>query len=292
MKKKNSKTGKMKYSPMRNRMLISVCVVLLLSGSLIIGYAVRASNRHSPGAAGQFRTLSGTPGVQSNPQPRNELLSKLAGNPEPDSLRRRLGRRFLFPGKEVSIISGTLTVGAESHPVSISRSQQADGESTAVAFNGGSSSLSWNSQNGAMSGASQATTSDRSLVERLTLDSPDQFILAQLRGASYYAVAQNVVPAGAGDNYTGPVWDVVRVGEPGQGGTAIPKSPWRMYYVNSATGLIDRVISREDGLPVMAEFSNWTEYGGEISPGRIVWTRDGQVVMELVVSNIGFSSTQ
>ena len=44
-------------------------------------------------------------------------------------------------------------------------------------------------------------------------DPPDQFVLAQLRGSSYYTVARNVRPAGATDGYAGPLWNVVRIDE-------------------------------------------------------------------------------
>jgi hypothetical protein len=130
------------------------------------------------------------------------------------------------------------------------------------------------------------------LIERIALDSPDQFILAQLRGASYYTVATKVVPEEAleSHNYNGPAWDVVRVKELDRAGLASPESPWRMYYINSETGLIERIISSEQGEPILAELLEWSNHQGELMPGRIRWTRNKQVIMELVFSGVAYGA--
>src|SRR5258708_487475 len=97
-----------------------------------------------------------------------------------------------------------------------------------------------------MSSGKSAAGTERSLIERLALDSPDQFVLAQLRGASYYTVARDVMPTSAGgsDDYNGPLWDVIRLGEP-QTSKSAPLSHWRIFHINSASSLIDRSISDE-----------------------------------------------
>jgi hypothetical protein len=149
--------------------------------------------------------------------------------------------------------------------------------------------LSWSGKQGAQSGSQAAAGSDRSLLERLAMDSPEQFILAQLRGDSYYTVARNVRPESAGqsEDYTGPVWDLVRVGE-SDGQTNGPQSRSRLYYINSGTGLIEKVLSQEAGAVVTAELSQWTNLGGEFVPGHIRWLRKDQVIMEFALSDASF----
>lgn len=103
-----------------------------------------------------------------------------------------------------------------------------------------------------------------------------------------------VRPADAGDSedYTGPVWDVVRISEPTVRTQNKPQSSWRLYYINAATGLIDKVLSQEEGQSLTAEISDWVDLGGEQTPTRVTWTQNKQVVMELSLSNITHSPKQ
>jgi hypothetical protein len=80
-----------------------------------------------------------------------------------------------------------------------------------------------------------ATGFDRQLLERVVFDSADQFVLAQLRGASYYTIARNVRPDEVGESYDGPVWTVVRINDPDRDEQRKPESSWRLYYINTAT---------------------------------------------------------
>jgi hypothetical protein len=116
-------------------------------------------------------------------------------------------------------------------------------------------------------------------------------VLAQLRGASYYTVAHDVGPEEAGNsaNYSGPVWDVVRFEEP----TILRDknlSAVRLYYINPATGLIEKVVSREDGRTIEAAVSAWVNESGETIPTQITWSEDKQVTMRLVLSSAGFAA--
>jgi hypothetical protein len=209
-------------------------------------------------------------------------------------MRFKLGGRFLRPGHEVATLGGVLAVGNQRRPVRIERTHREDGEEVAVAFDGGPASLAWNAREGARAAGSPITGADRTLIERLALDSPDQFILAQLRGASYFTVAERVAPeeAGGSDEYSGPVWDVVRVGEPNVVSRHAPESAFRLYYINSSTGLIERVLSKEQGQTVVAEVSGWTEVNGERLPARTIWKIDSQVVMELIISDAAHGPLQ
>ncbi len=172
----------------------------------------------------------------------------------------------------------------------IIRSQDDDDERLTIALNGGPA-LTWSGLNGALSGGVLPTGALREIIERLALDSPDQFVLAQLRGASYYAIGRHVRPAeaGASDDYAGPLWDLVRVAEPSRLTQNRPQSLWRLYYINSSTGLIDKVVSHEQGKTITAEFSGWVTQGGETVPTRITWKLNKQVVMDLAISNVTHS---
>jgi hypothetical protein len=143
--------------------------------------------------------------------------------------------------------SGTLTVGATSQAVQLVRRQTERGEGVEIALGPGPGSLRWDESEGPQSAGREASDDERRLIERLTFDSPDQFVLAQLRGASYYVVARNVRPEQADENYTGAVWDIFRIDDPDQDERKRPQSRWRLYYINSRTGLVDKVVSEIQG---------------------------------------------
>jgi hypothetical protein len=226
-----------------------------------------------------------TKGAKTNDaRPRNLSLQ-----PEAFNMGRRLGGRFA-PGKRgKSVLIGTLTIGSERRIVQTTRTQTDDGEEVEIKTSGSPGSLTWDSGQGALSSSSRATGSDRDLIERLVLDSPDQFVLAQLRGASYYTVARNVRPAEADDNYAGPLWNIVRVDDPQRDDEKKPQSTWRLYYVNTRTGLIDRVVSQLRGETIEAEISGWTTLSGENMPSQITWTSRGQTLMTYGLANFSYA---
>jgi hypothetical protein len=225
---------------------------------------------------------------------RDRLYSRLARQPEAARLQRRLGNRFLAPGREVTTLIGALKIGAQQYTARITRSQADDGESLTVGLNSGPATLTWDGKDGAKTGSIAANGETLALLERIALDSPDQFILAQLRGANYYVVSHDARPseAGAADEYAGPTWKIVRVSEPENSTLIKPRSSWRLYYINTATGLIDKVLSQEQGETIIAELSGWTSQDGEHVPTRITWTRKKQVVMELSLNNFGHGPKQ
>jgi hypothetical protein len=170
----------------------------------------------------------------------------------------------------------------------MTRVQDGDGERVAIAISGEPATLTWQAYEGARASGANAGAAWMSIVERLVLDSPDQFIFAQLRGAAYHKMAQNVRPAEAADSdeYDGPVWDLVRVIEATSRSNHKPESDWRIYYINSSTGLIDKILSQESGGNVIAELSAWVEQSGEVLPTRITWRQEKQLLMELNISRI------
>jgi hypothetical protein len=219
--------------------------------------------------------------------------SKLALQPEADRLRRRLGLRFLSPGREDTILSGLLTVGAVQSYVQIARMQDSGGEQVAVSLGGGKPDILWTSASGAVAAGLPVRGEDRAIIERIVLDSADQFIQAQMRGATYVTIGRRVRPEAAGSKlYSGPTWDVIMIIESATGGAEAPLSRARLYYINTATGLLDKVISKETGETIVAEFSGWTKVDGELDPRQITWRRNGQVIMQLTVDNFGHGSRQ
>ena len=214
--------------------------------------------------------------------PRNLFL-------QPEALRvaRQLGKRFSATSKGTSVVAGTLTSSGAEQPLTITRRQIENGEQVDLQI--GSRALTWNAQDGTKALDSPIGDTERLLTERLTLDSPDNFVLAQLRGASYLTIARNVRPAGANDGYAGPLWDLVRVLEPQEKDGARPLSPWRIYYLNVQTNLPDRLEYELNGQPITVEFLEWTKQGEETSPSRVKWSTNGQTLMEFRASSLSLS---
>jgi hypothetical protein len=280
----------------RNRNLPTKLPLLLglIVACCAAAFVSRAYNQPGGLATRSKETTARLSASQGAPtSPRKQLTGRLALQPEADRMRRRLGQRFLTPGREVSAIVGTLSIGADRQSISITRTQDEDGEQVQISIGGRSTALTWDQSTGASLDGKSASGGDRALIERLALDSVDQFIMAQLRGASYYTVARDVQPASAQapDAYEGPVWDVVRVTEPQNAGVK-PLSLSRHYFINSETGQLERVVSDEQGQTVVAELSGWTTQAGERVPTRIVWSRDKQFVMELDLSSFAIGPRQ
>lgn len=236
------------------------------------------------------------PSTQASPQfgdgeRENVTVSPaLALQPEALKLSRRVGgQRFNSRVRPALIIRGVLSTGTYRQDLQIVRYPSATGERVDIAFGTGMTLFSWNAATGAMSSSGSLTIADRLLLERLIFDSADQFILAQLRGATYYVVARNVRPDDAPDNYSGPLWNVVRVDDPESDEQKRPLSRWRVYYLNSTTGLIDKVVTESQGDRIEAGFTDWREQAGEKLPSTITWTSQGRALMSfnLTSASIG-----
>jgi hypothetical protein len=206
------------------------------------------------------------------------LLKNLSLQPEAARVNRRLSNRFKSGRGAESTLAGTLSLGANQQSVTIIRRQNDSGETVEVAL--AEQRLSWSDAEG-LTAIRSATESERRLAERLVFDSVDQFVLAQLRGASYYTIVRNLRPDDAGENYSGPLWTLVRISEPKPKDMA--QSPWRLYYINEFSDLIDRIVSELDGQKIEASIQ-WTENNGELIPSHIKWTTSGQTIMEFQVT--------
>ena len=207
----------------------------------------------------------------------------LSLQPEAFKLSRRLGNRFTST-RQTSTTTGTLTTGTEQRVINITRKQTDNGEQVEIRTVGSQGLLTWDAGTGALSFGARANGSERELIERLALDSPDQFVLAQLRGASYYTVGRNVRPAEANESYTGPIWNVVRIDDPQRDAGTKPESNYRLYYVNVRTGMIDKIVSELRGESIEAVITDWIEQNGEKTPGQITWMKGSQILMQYRVT--------
>jgi hypothetical protein len=186
---------------------------------------------------------------------------------------------------------GTLITGTIQHDVNLVRNQTSSGESVGIGVAG--VALTWSDTEGPRASGSNVNEGQRILIERLVFDSPDQFVLAQLRGASYYTVARNVrANAGGDDNYNGPLWDVVRVEEPDTGARRRPLSNSRLYYINIQTGLIDKIVYEVKGEKIEANFLQWIDQAGQKIPSRIVWKRGNETVQEFRLTSFAIQPQQ
>ena len=263
-------------------------IACLLTGGVVMVVAVRAYNYSTVrGVITAKPTSALLSGSQQGPSRKVRYYDRLGLQPAADRMRRKLGRRFQESGREVSESAGVLTIGAERHSIVIVRTRDDDGERVSIALDGGPLKYTWNGSDGSQSQGKSATENERSLIERVALDSPEQFVLAQLRGAAYYTAARGVRPASAGnsDDYKGPIWDVIQVSEPDRGRNK-PESTSRLYYVNNSTGLIERTTSRDRLGVVESEFSDWATLDGDLVPLLTTWTLSKQVIMELVLSTV------
>lgn len=211
----------------------------------------------------------------------------LSLQPEASRVARQLGKRFAPANRSTTAFSGQLSLAGNQQAATLSRRQTDSGESVSVSLS--NRSLTWSAGEGTKANAGTATDAERLLLERLILDSPDNFVLAQLRGASYFTIARNVRPVEATDGYEGPLWNLVRVDEPQGEEKLWPFSTWRIYYINVQTGLPDRVEYQLDGKEIKAEFLEWTEAQGEKTPSRIRWSSDGQTLMEFHATGVSLN---
>ena len=223
-------------------------------------------------------TKSSPPPSENQTQTRSpRRLRNLRLQPEAAAMNRRLGNRFRSESAS-SVLAGNLTVGSNQQPVTIIRRQTDSGETVELFLT--DRNFSWSEAEGVRETKDSATEAERLLVERLVFDSPDQFVLAQLRGAGYQTIVRNLRPVDAGDDYAGPLCTMVRVDDPQTIESASPKSRWRLYYINTQSGLIDRIECEVDGQRVAASILQWTEQNGEKVPSHIRWTTNGQTLME------------
>lgn len=271
---------------MSRRLVITTALCCTLGLTLLAVYAKSGSNAASASnEPGQLLQAS-TNAVEDSP-----VAPDLAAQPEAVKLSRRIGgERFKAKNPPPLIVQGVVSTGNNRQNVQLSRSRTSTGERVELLTAGAATTLSWDASAGARSSAGSPTLNERVLLEQLVFDSVDQFMLAQLRGASYYVVGRNVRPDDAPENYSGPLWTVVRIDDPATAEQNQPLSKWRLYYLNNNTGLIDKVVSESQGQRIEASLSNWTKQGNEMSPSSITWSSNGQTLMTFTVTNFSLSA--
>src|SRR5262245_16972433 len=273
----------------------TLILVLMVAALAITVFAVNQSNWFaSRSPAKETPVAKNNATTQVNASKVGVLNAKLSMEPEVNRVRRRLGKRFLSEGTTITEVVGKLISGDKQQPIRIIRGFNENGETVEIAQGGPNPNLAWSDADGAIANGAQATGETRDLIERLALDSPDQFVLATLKGMAYQLIARNVRPADAGgdSDYKGPLWDLVEITAPQQSIDKTPLSAWRQYYINASTGLIDRILSQENGQIITAELTGWTQQGGETFPAKITWSREKQPFMELTVNTVIFKSRQ
>lgn len=244
------------------------------------------------GGIAVFAARNGSDDVRVPESPARESVSigpakaasrfrNLSFQPEAAKLGVKLGQRFIGSDSDVSVLIGEVVTNETRAPVRVIRRQDKQGEAVEITGNG--KSLAWSASHGSKTVASP-NDPDRSLIERVVFDSVDAFVLAQLRGASYQVVAKNVrADLGGTDDYDGPLWTVVRVGYAGADIEAKPEAPFRFYYINARTGLLDKVVSEVQGEEVVANLDGWIIEGGETFPSVVRWSTGGRQIMEFKV---------
>jgi hypothetical protein len=235
------------------------------------------------------KTTSSPTNLQSSARGTSRNLSL---QPEAFKLSRRLGYRFKS-GESSATMVGTLTTGGTERSVNITRRQVPAGEDVIVGIAGEAGTLAWNDVAGAQAIGTQLNEAQQTMLERVALDNPDQFVLAQLRGASYYTVARNVrSDVGGSDNYNSPLWDVVRVDEPQTQGARRLTANSRLYYINVQTGLIDKIASESNGETIEADVLEWSEQTGNKFPSHILWKRGNETVQEFRLTSVSIQAQQ
>jgi len=265
---------------MSRKLIVAGLLCTAIAATMFITYARSRSTARVIDSQGPLQSTSTD--VDVGPRTRD-----LALQPDAFKLSRRIGgERFKAKTPAVVTVQGVLSTGTNRQNIQLSRYQTDNGERVELSVAGALAPLSWDATAGARTSAGVLDLANRVLLERLTFDSADQFILAQLRGASYYVVARQVRPDDAADNYSGPLWDVVRIDDPEQNEQKKPLSGWRLYYINNKTGLIDKIVCDSQGERIEANFSDWTERAGEKFPSAITWTSHGQTVMSFSLTNV------
>lgn len=270
----------------RKLITAGVVVSIALVATLLVAYA-------KPLRVWKLTGQNEVPAASLNSaREKDEGDRSLALQPEALKLAKRVGgARFRSSKAPVLVMQGTLKTDNDTQHVTIIRRQTDDGQGVEVNFGGGRPSLAWASDAGPQSSSNgKMNQVERALLERLTYDSADQFVLAQLRGASYSVVIRNLRPDDAPEDYAGPLWDVVRVDDPETDEQKRPLSTWRLYYINRSTGLIDKVVSEVSGERFEAQFAEWTERNGEKFPASITWSSSGQTVMTFNLTNVSSAS--
>ena len=186
---------------MFRKIIITIVVSAAVGMTLLVAYA-KTSGKRSRSLVLASQTLQGSAANGENGPGEMDLASQ----PEAFKLSRRIGgNRFKARSASDLNVSGVVTTGTAQQNIQLTRQKTASGERVKLFTPDSTVALEWEAASG-VSDASKTSNAEKGAeFERLIFDSVDQFILAQLRGASYYVVARNVRPDNAPDDYVGPL---------------------------------------------------------------------------------------
>src|SRR5712692_2799008 len=140
--------------------------LVLLAGSILLTAAIGAHHKRPIASAGLTNPSAALPLGQGSGKSGRNPHSRLSHQPEADRVRRGLGQRFMGAGRERTVLVGTLTIGTDSSPVRIIRTQSDDGEQVEMAIGTGGPSMTWNPTEGARVDANRAVGISRAIIER------------------------------------------------------------------------------------------------------------------------------
>jgi hypothetical protein len=209
--------------------------------------------------------------------------------PQLHAVLSALGDRLEKPGKERLTLNGTITK-AESQqaiPVKVVREfpgklrleEQINGQTRVTVFN----------SNGAQRSGDALNRRDEDLIEMLTHDSAEHFLIVQLGGAATRFLGPRFrLDDGTATDYEGPFYDLYETSEMIKVGSEVRRQT-KVYYFNSDTHLLERVRYRlADSLTeVEVRLNNWREVQGQKLPGEIVRLENDAPVLTFTITSTG-----
>jgi hypothetical protein len=205
-----------------------------------------------------------------------------------------LGDRLEKPGKERLTLTGTITKAGRQQaipvllvwefPGRLRLEEQVDGQRNVTVFNG----------NNARKNGNSLSRRDEDLIETLTHDSVEHFLISQLDGAATRFLGSRFrLDDGTATNYEGPFYDLYETSELIKVGREIRRQT-KVYYFNSDTHLLERVkyqVRRDDlATEVEVRLNNWHEVQGQKLPGEIVRLENNMLVLTFTITSTSIGS--
>jgi len=262
---------------------------------LIVCFAVY---RVFAGSRSEGKSASGAPA------PVHLDAQRLADNPEPDSIIDRsrldrhvvraldaLGDRFEIEAKARVLITASLTRnGGSPTQLTIVREpgdklRVEEQAATRLRILGHDGSRSWG-QGG------PPNVDEIEFLDSLVRDSIEHFITGQAAGNATLQLGDMFrLDNGEDPGYVGPFYDILRV-EDAYTTAGVRDSRPTLHYLNSQTGLPERIVYERGSKRVLVEFGNWAVFGGQKVPGRVVWQENGTIIRELTINQESFVASQ
>jgi hypothetical protein len=204
---------------------------------------------------------------------------------------RKAGQRFLVPGKERSVVTGTIARGTGS-PARIQITREMPGR---IRIEEGSKPALGVSGNGLWKADGALTPNDEALLETFLDDSLEEFLIGQAGGMpTRFLGAGYRTDGGRAASYTGPYYELHQTFASASDGRSNNQPP-KTFFINSETGLLEQVRYRVMRVgrtaEVFVQLANWQKFDGEWMPTIIQRYEDCAPVLTLKVSAATFSPT-